>query len=42
MTCEKEAEEVIMPVLDLSLVAPPALLDIISCSWVKAMYNNKV
>ncbi|KAJ8349304.1 hypothetical protein SKAU_G00244340 [Synaphobranchus kaupii] len=29
---EKEGEEVIMPVLDASPVAPPALLDIISCS----------
>ena len=29
---EKEGEEVIMPALDASPVAPPALLDIISCS----------
>ena len=39
---EKEGEEVIMPVLDASAIAPPALLDIISCSWVNAMYNHKV
>ena len=33
---EKEGEEVIMPVLDASPIAPPALLDIIICSWVKS------